>query len=149
MRIFLLAFVLFLTLNVSAEAQAKTPDAVAREFYRWYLTELNADRYPIVSDKPGMLTFISTRLSRRVYSPDYSEYGADYFIDAQDWDRTWVDGISTTRPVIKGNSATLQINLRSAKDVFSGFGRRTLPIKLVKEHGSWKIDIVNNRKFVK
>jgi len=149
MRIFLLALLVFAALNVPASSQVKGPDAVAKEFYKWYLTELNAERYPIRQNKTQMLRFISGRLGRWVYSPAYSEYGADYFIDAQDWDRTWVNGISATRPVIKGTTATLRIQLEPTKGAFSGFGRRSLPIKLVNEAGLWKIDMINNRKLIK
>ena len=147
MKIFLLAILILSTLHVSAGAQAKAPDAVAKDFYRWYLAELNIERNPIGQDKAGMLKFISARLGRWVYSPAYSEYGADYFIDAQDWEKTWVNGISATRPIIKGKTATLRIKLEPAKGVYSGFGRRTLLIKLVNEGGSWKIDMINNRKL--
>lgn len=148
-KIFLLAFLIFFALHVSAGAQVNGPDAVAKDFYRWYLTELNAEREPIRQNKIRMLKFISVRLGRWVYSPAYSEYGADYFIDGQDWEHTWVNGISATRPVIKGATATVRIQLKPAKGVFSGFGRRTLPIRLVNEGGSWKIDMINNRKLTK
>ena len=149
MKILLLVFLSIATLHGAAEAQARGPDEVAKDFYKWYLTELNRDRHPISQNKTRMLEFISPRLGRWVYSAAYSEYGADYFIDAQDWDQTWVNGISATRPIIKGNVATLRIRLEPAKGVFSGFGRRTLPIKLVKDGGRWKIDMINNRKLTK
>jgi hypothetical protein len=96
-----------------------------------------------------MKSFISNRLSRWVYSPSYSEYGADYFIDAQDWEQSWVNGISATRPVIKGSTATLRVQFDPAKGTTSGFGRRILPVKLVKEGGVWKIDKINNRALTK
>ncbi len=148
-KIFLLAFLIFSALHVSAGAQVKAPDAVAKDFYKWYLTELNAERAPIRQNKKRMLEFISARLSRWVYSPAYSEYGADYFIDAQDWEHSWVNGISATRPVIKAATATLRIQFEPAEGVFSGFGRRTLQVKLVKAGGVWKIDMINNRRLSK
>ena len=149
MKLLLSAFLLFFALHISVVGQVKSPDAVAKDFYKWYLTELNAEREPIRQHKTRMLSSISTRLGRWVYSPAYSEYGADYFIDAQDWEKSWVNGISSSRPVIKGTTATLRIQFDPAKGVFSGFGRRTLPIKLVKERGVWKIDRVNNRALTK
>ena len=149
MRILLPAFLLFFAFHISVGAQVKRPDAVAKDFYKWYLTELNAEREPVRQHKTRMRSFISTRLSRWIYSPAYSEYGADYFIDAQDWEQTWVNGISATRPVIKGATATLRIQFDPAKGVTSGFGRRILPIKLVKESGVWKIDMINNRALTK
>lgn len=148
-KILLFAFLVFSALHVSTAAQIKGPDAVAKDFYKWYLTELNAEREPIRQHKKRMLEFVSARLGRWVYSPAYSEYGADYFIDAQDWEHSWVNGISATRPVIKGATATLRVRLDPAKGVSSGFGRRVLPIKMVKEGGVWKIDTINNRALTK
>jgi hypothetical protein len=149
MKILLTAFLFLFALHVPAAAQSKAPDAVAKDFYKWYLTELNAEREPIRQDKKRMLEFISARLGRWVYSPAYEEYGADYFIDAQDWEKSWANGISSSRPVIKGATATVRIQFDPAKGVSSGFGRRVLPIKLVNEHGVWKIDMINNRSLVK
>jgi hypothetical protein len=149
MKALFLVFLVISALALSAEAQTRRPDVVAKDFYKWYLTELNAERNPIRQNKTRMLEFISPRLGRWVYSPAYSEYGADYFIDAQDWDGSWVNGISATRPIIKGNIATLSILLEPAKGTFSGFGRRTLPIRLVKDGGAWKIDMINNRRLTK
>ena len=149
MKLLLSAFLLFFALHISAGAQVKPPDVVAKDFYKWYLTELNAERDPISQNKARMRSFISARLSRWVYSSSYSEYGADYFIDAQDWEQSWVNGISATRPVIKGSTATLRVQFDPAKGVTSGFGRRILPVKLVKEGGVWKIDRVNNRALTK
>lgn len=149
MKLLLPAFLLFFALHIPASGQVKAPDVVAKDFYKWYLTELNAERDPIRQNKTRIKSFISARLSRWVYSGAYSEYGADYFIDAQDWEQSWVNGISSTRPVIKGMIATLRIQFEPDKSATSGFGRRTLPIKLVKERGTWKIDMINNRALTK
>ena len=149
MKLFLFVFLLFALIPVSAAGQATRPDEVAKEFYKWYLSELNLERHPISQNKTRMRRYISARLARWIYSPAYSEYGADYFIDAQDWERTWADRVSAMPPVVKGAVATVRIQLDPAKGVFSGFGRRTLPVRLVKEGGSWKIDLVNNRQLTK
>ena len=136
-------------LAANVGAQTKGPDQTAKDFYKWYLTELNAERYPIRQSRTRMRAALSKRLALWIYSPAYSEYEADYFIDAQDWERTWVSGISATRPVVQGTTATLSIKLEPAKGVYSGFGRRTLAVKMVKEAGSWKMDNINNRKLTK
>lgn len=132
----------------SASAQS-TPEKTAKDFYKWYFTELNASREPILQSKPKMLRSISSRLARWVYSPAYSEYGADYFIDAQDYDENWANGVSSTAATIKGSAATLNILLSPKKGSNSGFGKRTLKLKMVREAGLWKIDSVNNRKLTK
>jgi len=87
---------------------------------------------------------ISKRLSHLVYSPAYEEYGADYFIDAQDYDENWE--VATTKAVIKGNKATFKLLLAAPRGKPSKF-KQTLRIKMVKESGTWKIDGVNNREL--
>jgi hypothetical protein len=123
---------------------AQSPEQAAEGFYRWYLTELNGERYPIQRQKTEMLKKVSNRLGRWLYSPAYEEYGADYFLDAQDWDENWVKSVTASKAVIKGNNATLRLTLGAAKSSNPGFGRKTLAIKLIKEGNIWKIDRVNN-----
>ncbi|HEX8249237.1 MAG TPA: DUF3828 domain-containing protein [Pyrinomonadaceae bacterium] len=127
-------------------AAAESPEQTAKEFYRWYLQELNRDRYPIQQQKTELLKKVSRRLGRWLYSPAYEEYGADYFLSAQDWDKNWAKGITTSKALIKGNSAALKLTLAAPRGTASasGFGKHTLAIKLVKENGLWKIDRVDN-----
>jgi hypothetical protein len=123
---------------------AQSPEQTAEGFYRWYLTELNGERYPIQRQKTQMLKKVSNRLGRWLYSSAYEEYGADYFLDAQDWDENWVKSVTASKAVIKGNNAALRLTLGAAKSSNQGFGRKTLAIKLIKEGNIWKIDRVNN-----
>ncbi len=144
-KLLALASVTFVLANVgiiSAKAVA-TPEQTAKNFYVWYLAELNKNKFPI-DQKQTMNKSISKRLSHWVYSPAYEEYGADYFIDAQDFDENWQ--ATTTRAVIKGNTATFKVLLAAPKGQKSLF-KQTLQIKMVKEGGAWKIDSVNNRAF--
>jgi hypothetical protein len=78
---------------------ADTPEQTAKSFYAWYLSELNKDKFPI-DQKQTMNKSISKRLSRWIYSPAYEEYGADYFIDAQDFDENWQ--VRRPEPSLKG-----------------------------------------------
>lgn len=128
---------------------ALTPERAAKDFYTWYLTELNAERYPIRQAKRQMLGKVSTRLGRWLYSKSYEEYGADYFLDAQDWDENWVKNISASKAVVKGNTSTVNVKFGVPKGTYSGFGPRTLPVGLVKEGGTWRIDKVNNRELLR
>ena len=150
-RLILLPLVIVVSMSFfsASVAAQSTPEKAAKDFYKWYFTELNASREPIRQSKPKMLKAISSRLARWAYSPAYSEYGADYFIDAQDYDEDWANGVSSTAAVIKGSVATLNIILYPKKGSTSGFGKRTLKLKMVREVGLWKIDSVNNRKLTK
>ena len=132
------------SLGASVAGAADTPEQAAKGFYRWYTKELSREGGNPIRQKKTVLKSVSKRLGKFIYSTAYEEYGADYIIDAQDFDDSWQ--ISTTKAVIKGNTATLKILLKSTRPKNEGFSQ-TLPLKMVKENGQWKIDSVNNRNF--
>lgn len=136
----ILSAILFLSGN--SFAQTQTPETTAKNFYKWYLNNLNKERYPREQEKPKMLKAVSARLGKWLYSKAYENYGADYFLDAQDFDKSWENGIKSSKAVIKGNTATLKITLVSPPGS-GGFGNHVLAVKLVKEAGAWKIDRVS------
>lgn len=122
----------------------KSPEQTVKDFYRWYIHELNADRQPR-NERAKMNAAISARLQRWMSSKEGRNWDADYFIDAQDWEPKWENGISTAKPVIRGNNANVKATLSVPRGEYSGFGDHILRIKLVKEQGVWKIDRVNGR----
>jgi hypothetical protein len=85
-------------------------------------------------------------LGKWLYSIPEGHYGADYFIDAQDWDEEWVDSISASRVTVRGNEARLTITLGVFKNGrrSKGIGKHVLRLKMVKENGQWKIDRIND-----
>jgi hypothetical protein len=139
------ALFLFLVANIgSAFAQtANTPESAAKNFYQWYVQELSREGGNPIRQKKTMLKSVSKQLGNFIYSPSYQEYGADYIIDAQDFDDSW--RVTTTKAVVRGNTATLKVLLKSTRPKNQGFSQ-TLPLKMVKENGEWKIDRVNNRE---
>lgn len=141
------ALVLFVaaSINATAAKAADTPEHAAQSFYRWYLKELTREGGDPIGQKSVVLKSVSKRLGKWIYSPAYSEYGADYIIDAQDYDDNW--DATTTKAVVKGNVATLKVMLAPPKGKKSNFNQ-TLAIKMIKENGAWKIDGVNNRKLL-
>lgn len=129
----------------AAFAQANdTPEEAAKSFYEWYTKELSREGGNPIRQKKMVLKSVSKRLGKFIYSPAYHEYGADYIIDAQDFDDSWQ--VSTTKAVIRGNTATLKVLLKSTRPKNEGFSR-TLPVRMIKESGEWKIDSVNNRSL--
>ena len=146
-RLFALLFVLFVLGNVGANSAkaADTPEQTAKNFYEWYLAELSRGGAVLDKNKTTVLKSVSKRLGKFIYSPAYEEYGADYFIDAQDYDENWQ--VTTTKAVIKGNKATLKVLLAASRGPRPEF-KQTLTIKMVKENGAWKIDMVNNRELI-
>ena len=123
----------------------QTPEQAAKDFYRWYIQSLNAERYPVQRQKSALLKKVSVRLGKWIYSAAYRDYGADYFLDAQDWDEHWAEGISASKPAVSGNTANLRITLADPKGRTPGFGKRVLSVKMVKEGGAWKLDRVTGQ----
>ena len=137
----LLFFIGIIGANVTKAAD--TAEQATKSFYGWYLKQVIANKN--ANDKKEIIQkYVSKRLSRWYFSPAYEEYGADYFIDAQDLDENWQ--VTTSKAVIKGNTATLKVKLAAPNAGKDGW-TQNLTVKLVKEAGAWKIDSVNNRKI--
>ena len=139
-RIAILFFVVLVCFS-AAPAQIKTPEAATRDFYRWYVGELNADRFPIDKNKPEIRKRVSARLARWLFSPAYREYGADYFLDAQDFDAEWATTVTAAGGAVKGNIATAVVTFPKSKY----FARKSMTVNLIREAGTWKIDKVRSR----
>jgi hypothetical protein len=125
----------------AARAQANGPEAATLGFYHWYLGELNANRFPIDKNRTEMRKRVSARLAKWLFSPAYSDYGADYFIDAQDLDAAWAKTVTVTGGTVKGNTATAVVTFPKSKF----FPRKVMTVSLVREGGAWKIDKVRGR----
>ncbi len=133
------------SVGASLAKAADTPEAAAKSFYQWYVKELARENGDPHKQKSIVLKAVSKRLGKWLYSKAYEEYDADYIIDAQDIDETWQ--VSTTKAVINGDTATLKVLLKSTRPKDVGFSQ-TLPLKMVRENGEWKIDSVNSRKLI-
>src|SRR5947208_1557692 len=65
---------------VPAWSQAsKSPEQTVKDFYRWYLHELNAEREPR-KERTKVNAIVSARLKRWFSSKAGREWDADYFI---------------------------------------------------------------------
>ncbi len=111
-----------------------------RAFYSWYVTQSDADKIPM-SNRAKMNSYASKRLNRWLRSETFREYGADYFLQAQDFGSDWARArIQNIR--VKGAAASLNATLGARKPNNEGMGERKLRLNLVKEGGVWKIDRV-------
>ena len=125
----------------AVRAQARAPETATLGFYHWYLSELNANRQPIDKNRTEIRKRVSARLARWLFSPAYSDYGADYFIDAQDLDEGWVKTVKVTGGTVEGSTATAVVTFPKSKF----FPRKVMTVGLVREAGAWKIDKVRGR----
>jgi len=144
----LLVLLVVLFFHIGVSSQTNSPEQSAKDFYKWYLTELNAEREPIRDNKRLMLQKVSARLGKWLCSKAYEEYGADYILDAQDYEQSWANGISAAPAATTGNVSNVKLTFTPKRGTFSGFGVRKMNIRLVKENGVWKIDMVNNRRLI-
>lgn len=143
----ILAFlVVALTLGAMVPAGAAeaggTPEDCVRNFYRWYVTNLVANRDPM-KQRAEIRRYATDRLLREIEKMRKGPDGldGDYFTDAQDFDPLWARNISISGVQIQGNKSNAHVLLRGAKGM-----ERKLIVYLVKESGVWKVDKVQGRQ---
>lgn len=115
-----------------------------RWFYAWYVGQINDQKDPL-ADRAKIAKFTSRRLNRWLHSSQYADYGADYFLQAQDFDADWTRA-TVNAVTIEGNRARVAATLGVFKAEEIGIGPRKLNLKMIKENGAWKIDSVSALK---
>lgn len=134
-------FLILGSANFTRAQSVQSPEQATTVFYQWYLGELNRNKDPRSRQKTKLLRYLSKRLGKWIYSIPDEEYGADYFISAQDFDENWVVNVSKAKVV--RNKANLKVLLARPKGKQSPF-KRNLAIQLLKENGVWKIDKISD-----
>ncbi len=120
------------------KAPNATPEDCIRNFYKWYVTNLVANRDPM-KQRAEITRYATDRLlkeiDKMVKGPDGLD--GDYFVDAQDFDPLWAKNISISGVKINGDKSSAHVVLDGAKGM-----RKKLTVFLVKESGTWKVDKV-------
>ena len=142
-RIAPIAFCLFVALlPLRAADSTATPEDCIRGFYRWYVTNLVANRDPMKQRKE-IRRFATERLlkeiDKMVKGPDGLD--GDYFTDAQDFDPLWAKNISISAVKTQGEKSSAHVLLKGSKGM-----EKKLIVYLVKENGAWKVDKVQGRE---
>ena len=123
----------------SASAQPGSPEAVIRDFYKWYVHSLNHNGDPLEKQRTILRKYITERLIREldkaINGPDGLD--ADYFLDAQDWDKDWEKNIAVSNVVIGKTITTARVTLSG-----SLMPNHKLSVTLKQERDMWKIDKV-------
>jgi Protein of unknown function (DUF3828) len=144
--VFTLVIALGFCSGVSATEPSSAPDsnpsASLRSFYRWYVTELIANRNPM-DNRKELRRFATERLLKEIdrmkKGPDGLD--GDYFVDAQDFDGLWAKNITVSDVKISGTKATTRVLLAGKGDM-----RRRLQVSLVKDGSIWKVDKVKGQE---
>lgn len=132
----LLACALACRVQAAPPATPRAPDAVAAEFYGWYLDTLSADQDPLSDRYDTFTRYVSkdlaARLVERLKSGRPPE--SDYFIQSAGYRQAWRRSVRATPVRQGGNSAEVVVTL--GKD---GGPMRVLGLVMVLENGAWKI----------
>jgi Protein of unknown function (DUF3828) len=126
---------------VRAAEPAVTPEDCIRNFYRWYVTALIANKEPM-KHRAEMTRYATERLLKEIDKMEKGPGGldGDYFIDAQDFDPLWAKQISISDVQTHGDKSQAHVLLDGAKGM-----RKKLFVRLVKQAGTWKVDKVQGR----
>src|SRR6478735_5721052 len=132
----LITFAALMTINpLRAADSSPTPEVCIRNFYRWYVTNLVANRDPMKQRKE-IRQYATERLlkeiDKMVKGPDGLD--GDYFVDAQDFDPLWAKNISISEVKTAGDKSTAHVLLNGAKGM-----QKRLVVHLMKEGGTWKV----------
>ena len=126
-------------LNAQEGAPRREPEAVVRDFDRWYLQSLAAKQDPFAGEQTELKAYVTSRLLGEIDKARRSEDGisSDPFLAVQDFDKGWARKVSASRPVIQGDVATTDVTMNGPE-----MGTHKLTVKLRQEAGAWKLDAV-------
>ena len=127
--------------QIQAAEPAVTPEDCIRNFYRWYVTNLVANREPM-KQRSEIRRYATERLLKEIGRMEKGPDGldGDYFTDAQDFDPLWAKQIEISAVKIQDDKSSAQVLLNGAKNM-----RKKLVVHLVREAGTWKVDKVQGR----
>jgi hypothetical protein len=128
---------------LDARTGARAPDAVAAEFYGWYLETLGADQDPL-SDRYATFTrYVSRELAARLVErlqggrPPRS----DYFTQSSSYRPAWRRSVRAATMRQRAGAADVLVTLGDAGEGEENGGgpRKVLALSMVLENGAWKI----------
>lgn len=114
---------------------AKSPGAVIKNFYYWYINAVEAGTDPFKKGRATLQKYVTLRLIKQI---EKSETDADAFLQTQEWDKAWADNANVSNVRVNGSTATAIVTF----DATTNYPR--VAVTLVKEAGNWKIDRVKN-----
>jgi hypothetical protein len=124
----------------AAPPRQMAPDAVATEFYGWYLDTLGADQDPLSDRHATFNNYVARELTARLverlnmrlagsHVPD-----TDYFLQSRGYQSAWRSHVAATTVRQRGGGADVIVTLGGEEGA-----KRVLALAMVLEAGSWKI----------
>lgn len=130
--------ILVMGLSVAAQTGEKSPGAVIKNFYQWYIRAIDAGTDPFVKGRKTLLKYVTPRLVKQIERAEANGEDVDVFTYTQEFDASWADKATVTNVRLKGAMATAIVTF----DATTNYPR--VSVTLVKESGAWKIDKVKN-----
>lgn len=124
----------------SLRAAGQPPDAVIRDFYKWYITTIDSGAEPTVKGRLTLKRYVTAGLLSRLdreSKVNGDDADTDSILPTQEWDKTWANTVKVSQLTVKGTTATAIVT----------FGRASYPrllVNLVQTAGTWKIDRVKD-----
>jgi hypothetical protein len=128
---------------VEVKAGARAPDAVAAEFYGWYLEILSADQDPLSDRYDTFTRYVSKELAARLV--ERLQGGrlprSDYFTQSSGYRPAWQRSVRAATMRQRAGAADVLVTLGDAGegDENAGGPRKVLALSMVLENGAWKI----------
>jgi hypothetical protein len=128
---------------LETRAAARAPDAVAVEFYGWYLATLSADQDPLSDRYDTFTRYVSRELAARLV--ERLQGGrvprSDYFTQSSGYRPAWQRSVRAAIMRQRAGAADVLVTLGDAgadDEDIRGPGK-VLALSMVLENGAWKI----------
>jgi Protein of unknown function (DUF3828) len=128
-------------LNDLAPFARQSPENVVKDFYKWYITSVEAGTDPFKKGRTTLQKYVTLRLIRQIARAESDGSDADAFLQTQEWDKSWANTAAVSKLKITGATATAIVTF----DATANYPRALLT--LVKQGEFWKIDRVKNAPF--
>src|SRR5450631_3873050 len=123
--------------NGSHHFDEKSPGAVVKNFYYWYINAIEGGTDPFKKDRATLQKSVTLRLIKQI---ERSEADFDTFLQTQEWDKAWAVNSNVSNVRINGATATAIVTF----DATTNYPR--VSVTLVKDAGVWKIDRVKEAR---
>jgi Protein of unknown function (DUF3828) len=134
----LISLSLAIALSVHAQPGEKSPGAVIKNFYEWYMRAIDAGTDPFVKGRKTLLKYVTLRLVKQIERAEANGSDVDAFLFTQEFDATWGDKATVSYLRINGATGTAIVTF----DATTNYPR--VRVTLAKEAGVWKIDGVKS-----
>jgi hypothetical protein len=126
-------------IKTEVKTGARTPDAVATEFYGWYLETLSADQDPLSDRYHTFTRYVAKELTERLVErlQGYPLPARDYFVQSSGYRPAWRRSVHAATMRERGGTADVLVTLGDGAEE-SG-PRQLLALSMVLENGAWKI----------